>query len=98
MSPLARRLGRMARDGPATYAIWVEGALSPEWADRLGGLHIREVRAGNHPLTELVGDVTDQAALAGVLSTLYDLGLPIVSVDRLVELRFPDHAPEEDRG
>jgi hypothetical protein len=81
----------MASDGPATYAIWVQGALDAEWADRLGGLHIREVRAGSLPMTELVGEVVDQTALAGVLSTLYELGLPIVSVDRLAELRFPNH-------
>jgi hypothetical protein len=76
----------MDHDGPATYAIWVHGALSGEWADRLGGLHIREVRVGAQPMTELVGEVVDQTALAGVLSTLFSLGLPIVSVDRLVEL------------
>ena len=80
----------MKRDRPATYAIWVQGAISAEWADRLGGLQIRQVRAGAQPMTELVGDVVDQTALAGVLSTLYELGLPIVSVDRLVELNQQD--------
>lgn len=80
----------MARDGPATYAIWVHGVLGAEWADRIGGMHVRELRAGIQPMTELVGDVVDQTALAGVLSTLYDLGLPIVSVDRLVELNPQD--------
>jgi hypothetical protein len=80
----------MESDRPATYAIWVQGALGAEWADRLGGLQVREVRAGAQPMTELVGDVVDQTALAGVLSTLYELGLPIVSVDRLVELHRQD--------
>ncbi|MGH2583394.1 MAG: hypothetical protein ACRDJE_00600 [Dehalococcoidia bacterium] len=80
----------MERDRPATYAIWVQGALSAEWADRLGGLHIRQMRAGAQPMTELVGDLVDQTALAGVLSTLYELGLPIVSVDRLAELHRQD--------
>ncbi len=87
----------MARDGPAMYAIWVEGALGAEWADRLGGLHIRQVGDGNQPMTELVGDVVDQTALAGVLNTLYDLGLPIVSVDRLVELHWRDQPHLEEQ-
>ncbi|MGE0539935.1 MAG: hypothetical protein AB7R89_07130 [Dehalococcoidia bacterium] len=82
----------MSSDGPATYAIWVHGAISPEWVDRLGGLHVRQVTAGAQPMTELVGDVVDQTALAGVLSILFDLGLPIVSVGRLAELP-PGRAP-----
>lgn len=76
----------MTIDGAATYAIWVLGALDDEWSERLGGLQVRRVRAGAQPMTELVGEVVDQTALAGVLTTLYQLGLPIVSVDRLVEL------------
>jgi hypothetical protein len=39
------------------------------------------VRAGRHTVTELVGRLTDQAALHGVLSALYELGLPLVSVE-----------------
>lgn len=85
----------MEGDGPATYAIWVRGAVSPEWVDRLGGLQVREVRAGDQPITELVGEVIDQTALAGVLNTLFRLGLPIVSVDRLVDL-VPDHERGEE--
>jgi hypothetical protein len=33
--------------------------------------------------TTLVGRIPDQAALAGVLSALYDLGLPLLSVQCL---------------
>lgn len=75
----------MASDRPATYAIWVSGTLGAEWSDRLGGLHVRQVRAGVQPMSELVGEVVDQTALAGVLTTLYELGLPIISVDRLAD-------------
>jgi hypothetical protein len=66
---------------PATCVIRVRGALSSDWSDRLGGLRIMVVRAGHHTITELVGRLTDQAALHGVLSTLYELGLPLVSVE-----------------
>jgi hypothetical protein len=42
------------------------------------------------PVTVLTGEFRDQAALAGVLNTLYDLGLPLLSVECLtVE---PQHA------
>jgi hypothetical protein len=35
--------------------------------------------------TVLEGDITDQAALHGVLRTVRDLGLPLVSLTRLDE-------------
>ena len=42
-------------------------------------IHIRESDAGGGE-TELYGRLLDQSALAGVLTALYDLHLPIVSV------------------
>jgi hypothetical protein len=66
---------------PATCVIRVRGALSSDWSDRLGGLRIIVIRTGRHTVTELVGRLTDQAALHGVLSTLYELGLPLLTVE-----------------
>ena len=65
----------------AICVIRVGGALSSDWSDRLGGLHIRVDRAGRHTVTELSGRLLDQAALHGVLATLYELGLPLMSVE-----------------
>jgi hypothetical protein len=87
----------MQPDRPATYAIWVRGTLERGWSDRLGGLHTRQVQTGGQAMTELVGTLVDQAALAGVLKTLNDLGLPIVSVDRLAEAELEHHTTEEER-
>ena len=38
------------------------------------------------PVTILIGHLRDQAALAGVLNTLYELHLPVLSVENLDEL------------
>ena len=35
------------------------------------------------PVTTLLGELADQAALEGVLNTLFSLHLPVVSVERL---------------
>jgi hypothetical protein len=35
------------------------------------------------PVTVITGHFTDQAALAGLLSTLYDLGFVLLSVEQL---------------
>lgn len=67
-----------------TYRITIQGFLNEEWGDRLGGLQIVPARwADGQSMTVLSGTMVDQTALLGVLNTLYDLHLPIVSVERL---------------
>jgi hypothetical protein len=68
---------------PAIYAIRVQGALEANWSDRLGGLRIVVIRAGDQAVTELSGRLPDQAGLIGVLTSLYDLGMPLLSVERV---------------
>ncbi len=67
-------------EGPAIYRICVKGALGPEWSNRLAGMQITQVDEGK---TLLVGRLSDQAALAGVLTALYELHLPVSSVECL---------------
>jgi hypothetical protein len=71
-------------DSPATYQIIVHGRIDPSWSDRLEGMTICQamVEAGS-PLTTLDGELSDQAALAGVLNSIYELHLPLLSVKRL---------------
>ena len=42
-----------------------------------------EPSAPGAPVTVLQGDVVDQAALLGILNLVYDLGLPLLSVQCL---------------
>jgi hypothetical protein len=64
-----------------TYRIQVQGYLDNSWSDRLWGMRIaKSNRAGQVPVTTLVGRLRDQAALIGVLNILYELHLPILSV------------------
>ena len=67
---------------PATYRIRVQGKLDHSWSDRLGGMAITTTATADKlPVTVLVGHLIDQAALAGVLNTLYELHLPLLSVE-----------------
>ena len=77
---------RLTLFDPATYVIRVDGALAPTWSDQLGGMQITVVESGDDAVTELVGRLTDQAALHGVLSALYELGFPMLSVEHLPTL------------
>jgi len=64
---------------PATYRIEVLGHLDRSWSERLAGMEITTTGgSGIVPRTILQGQVIDQSALAGVLNTLCDLGLPLL--------------------
>lgn len=69
-------------DKPAVYRIKFRGVLPEGWLDRLGGL---QVTAKTMECVTLEGWLPDQAALNGVLDTLYSLHLPIEEVTRLQE-------------
>lgn len=85
------------RSGPGRstpYRITVEGSLDEIWTERLGGMQIlTRRRAGRKPLTTLRGPVSDQAALLGLINSLYEFGFPLLSVERL-----PPPSPEQTRG
>lgn len=58
--------------------IRVRGHLGPAWGDRLAGLRVAHEGGG---VSLLTSPLPDQAALHGVLLRLFDLGLPLVSLD-----------------
>ncbi len=62
---------------PARYELRLKGHLDARWAVRFDGLNFTHERDGT---TLLSGPVVDQAALHGVLKTVRDLGLPLLSV------------------
>jgi hypothetical protein len=71
---------------PATYRIKVEGHLTESWSDRLAGMRITaRKRLDQTTVTTLAGRLRDQAELSGVLNSLYDLHLSILSVEYLNE-------------
>jgi hypothetical protein len=73
---------------PALYQIRVEGVLGPQWAAWFGNLQIEN----DGRQTIISGSFTDQAALHGMLAKVRDLGLCLISVDRLDQagIRRPD--------
>lgn len=70
------------RDPEATtvYQIRVMGHLGPEWTDWFEGLDMTLEERGE---TLLTGPVVDQAALYSLLKRVRDLGIPLVSVNRV---------------
>lgn len=69
---------------PAIYQIAVRGYLEDSWSNQLGGIVIRNTTTAQEtPITILYGELVDQAALFGVLNSLYGLGFPLLSVECL---------------
>ena len=60
--------------------IRIKGHLGREWTDWFEGLTITLEDDGE---TLLTGAVIDQAALHGLLRKVRDLGMPLVSVNRV---------------
>ena len=80
--PETRKSSIFNRSGK--YRILVHGSLDKSWSERLGGLRIAPSSTkGQGSVTSLVGQVRDQAELAGVLDTLYELHLSLLSVEYL---------------
>ncbi len=65
--------------GPEYYQIRVKGRLERCWEHWFDGLQLSIV----HDMTMLEGELSDQAALYGVLLKIRDMGLPLLSVQRL---------------
>jgi len=69
---------------PAVYRIRVPGRLDPSWSECLQGMAVATVEADGHAtVTELSGELADQAALMGVLEQLYNCGIAVISVECL---------------
>ena len=76
-------------EAPASYRIRVQGHLDDSWSDRLGGMVItRAFTEDKQPMSILIGHLSDQAALSGVMNALYGLHLSVISVELLDEIQF----------
>jgi len=68
------------RSQPIVYQIRIKGHLGRQWTEWFGGLTITLEENGD---TLLTSPVVDQAALHGLLRKVRDLGIPLLSVNRV---------------
>ncbi|MFN2157294.1 MAG: hypothetical protein ACK2UX_18835 [Anaerolineae bacterium] len=63
------------------YEITVKGTLDAKWSDWFSGMAVAvDALEDGRSLTRLTGQVSDQAALRGMLNKLWDLNLTLISV------------------
>ncbi len=65
---------------PIVYEIRIAGHLNPRWTGWFGGMSITLLAEGD---TLLTGSVRDQAALYGLLKKVRNLGMSLLSVNRV---------------
>jgi len=76
---------------PPIYQIRVQGHLDRAWESWFAGLAVTLENDGH---TLLTGGIVDQAALHGLLKKVRDLGMPLVSVNRIE----PSQAPQQTQN
>jgi hypothetical protein len=75
---------RITLDQPGAYRIRVQGSLDAHWADYFEEMQFNlELTPDGSAITSLTGRLSDQAAVHGVLQKLYNLGFPLISVEKL---------------
>ncbi len=71
----------------AIYKIVVEGTLNESLSDRYRGMQITvERKKEKTPVSILVGEIRDQSALSGILNTLYEMHMTVISVNMLKDV------------
>ena len=75
---------KITLDQPGIYRIRVQGILDASWADYFDEMQFTtSTPTDGNPVTTLSGALADQAAVQGVLQKLYNLGFPLISVEKL---------------
>lgn len=73
----------------ALYQIHIKGHLDRRWESWFEGFAFTaQFAPDDTPVTILTGPIVDQAALYGVLTRLRNLGLTLISVQRIDERRM----------
>jgi hypothetical protein len=75
-------------DSEGIYKILVRGNLDTRWSRWFADLQIIPQPDGN---TLITGPIADQAALYGVISRMRDLGMVLISVERIPSFRSNDY-------
>ena len=77
---------KISMDFPASYRIKISGRIDENWFAYYDNMVLeQENEDGKRLVTKLSGSVPDQAALISMLTLLYDMRCPLISVEYLSE-------------
>jgi hypothetical protein len=79
-----QQINKFSFKSPSIYKIKVFGDLNERFTERMGGMQLNVERFHKEgPVSVLIGQINDQSALSGILNTLYNSQLTIISVAML---------------
>ena len=81
--------------GSGRYEIAIKGRLDERWSSWLEGMTFIHESNGT---TSMCGPLTDQAAFHGVLNRLRNLGVPVISVQRVGPIEKDWETGSHDRS
>jgi hypothetical protein len=82
--PMPEQLTRLTMAGSAQYRIRLQGVIKRDWLEQMSRMRASYRNVGKvNAITVLTGAVLDQAELISFLNRLYDLGLPLISIQWL---------------
>lgn len=79
--PRMTNINELKFSSRAYYQITVKGFLDESWSERLSGMTIVNEESDGQAVAKLSGEVRDQSELIGVLSSIYEIHLPLVSLE-----------------
>lgn len=91
MKPEIHKTHKIFNDDAAIYQIRLKGKITPSLIDAVDDMQIRQ--ENEKDLVSLVGWLPDQAALLGLLNSLYDIHYELLSVNTL-STNFDTHLIE----
>lgn len=75
---------KISLDQPGRYRIRIQGKLDERWAAYFEGIQIEcQTDTEGLPVSTLTGIFPDQAAIQGELQKLYNLGFPLITVEKI---------------
>jgi len=75
---------KITLDQPGRYRIRIQGQLDERWAAYFSEMQIDcQTDTEGISITTLTGTLLDQAAVQGELQKLYNLGFPLISVEKI---------------
>ena len=81
-------------DQPGIYAIHIAGRVESDWVACLSGLTVNYEKGPNGELVSILkGSLPDQAALLGIMTTLYNARYPVLFVRYLRPGQATDQCP-----
>ena len=83
MNKLSKGVNKRLTYFPSTYEICVRGRISGQGAIWFEGMTLAVNETTSPPQTIIRGEIIDQATLYGLINRLRDLGLTLISVNRL---------------